>query len=253
MARLVRPGPRRRSPPRSYAVIAWLAILLVPAALVVGYFLYRAYGLDAARSRRVIAWLSNPAAHPEWSVHAGERCGSAPFVSPTDGFIGYLWGDVFQIGHRHQGIDIFGGSEANVTPVVAAFPGYLTRLEDWKSSVIVRIPDDPLHPGSQIWTYYTHMASPEGDSYISADFLPGTRDVYVESGTLLGHQGNFSGTPGNPVGVHLHFSVVRDDGKGSFRNELEIANTLDPSPYLGLPLNAEANPGQVPVCQPGRD
>jgi hypothetical protein len=50
---------------------------------------------------------------------------------------------------------------------------------------------------------------------------------------------NDSGEPGNPVGVHLHFSIVRDDGKGSFRNELDSHNTLDPSPYLGLPLNAD--------------
>ncbi len=182
-------------------------------------------------------------------VQAGERCGDAPFVIPTDGFIGYLWDDSFRIGHHHQGIDIFSGNPGHVTPVVAAYPGYLTRMSDWKSSLIIRIPDDPINPGRQIWTYYTHMASPEGESFIVSDFPPGTQEVYVEAGTLLGYQGNYSGTPGNPVGVHLHFSIVKDDGQGGFKNELEIENTLDPTPYFGLPLNAGHNTGEVPSCE----
>jgi hypothetical protein len=120
--------------------------------------------------------------------------------------------------------------------------------------VIVRVPEDPLQPGRQIWTYYTHMANPDGASYIAEDFPPGTEEVFVEAGTLLGYQGNYSGTPGNPTGVHLHFSVVLDDGQGGFRNELEIRNTLDPSPYLGLPLNAKESlnaketGGEAPGC-----
>jgi hypothetical protein len=99
------------------------------------------------------------------------------------------------------------------------------------------------------------MAGPQGDSYISAEFPPGSYEIFVQAGTLLGYQGNYSGTPGNPVGVHLHFSIVKDDGRGNFLNELEIGNTLDPSPYLGLPLNAATNLDQIPVCGglPGKD
>src|SRR5690606_10798710 len=119
-------------------------------------------------------------------------------------------------------------------PVVAAYAGYLTRLPDWKSTVIIRIPDDPLQPGRQIWTYYTHMADAHGNDYISPEFPPGTTERFVEAGTLLGYQGNYSGNPADPVGMHLHFSVVRDDGRGRFMNELLIENTLDPSPYLGV-------------------
>jgi len=69
----------------------------------------------------------------------------------------------------------------------------------------------------------------------------------------LGLQGNYSGDPSNPVGVHLHFSIVEDDGSGSFKNELDIDNTLDPSPYLGLPLNAYENRDQVPQCNIASD
>jgi murein DD-endopeptidase MepM/ murein hydrolase activator NlpD len=233
--------------PRSFLRLsgAFLFVIL----LVGGYFLYRRYGTNASRSARVLDWLKEPDAHPGWAIQAGERCGSAPFIMPTDGFAGYLWDDSFRIGHRHQGVDIFGGRELGLTPVVAAYTGYLTRLPDWKSSLIIRIPDDPLLPGRQIWTYYTHMADPQGNSFIVADFPPGSTEVLVEAGTLLGYQGNYSGDAFNPTGVHLHFSIVLDDGQGRFRNELDIKNTLDPSSYLGLALNARKSRGGIPVCE----
>jgi hypothetical protein len=97
-------------------------------------------------------------------------------------------------------------------------------------------------------TYFTHMADKEGNSYISEEFPPDTIEVFVEAGTLLGYMGNYSGQPGNPTGIHLHFSIVKDDGSGRFLNELKIKNTLDPSPYLGLPLNADENRGTIAVC-----
>jgi murein DD-endopeptidase MepM/ murein hydrolase activator NlpD len=193
-------------------------------------------------------WLRDPRAHPDWEVRSKTQCGEAPFLVPTSGYIGFVWGDSFRPGHRHQGLDIFGGQEAGVTPVYAAYDGYLSRLPDWKSSLIIRIPQDPLSPSRQIWTYYTHLADPRGESYILPEFPPGTADIFVEAGTLLGYQGDFSGDPNNPVGVHLHFSIVLDDGQGSFRNELKFQNTLDPSPYLGMPLDASANRAQIPVC-----
>jgi len=80
-------------------------------------------------------------------------------------------------------------------------------------------------------------------------FPAGTSEKYLEAGTLLGYQGDYSGDPNNPVGIHLHFSVVKDDGSGHFKNELDINNTYDPSPYLGLPLNAYQNRDSVPVCK----
>jgi hypothetical protein len=48
--------------------------------------------------------------------------------------------------------------------------------------------------------------------------------------------------------VHLHFSIVKDDGNDGYLNELEIGNTLDPSPYLGLSLNARRpGPSRSPL------
>ena len=223
--------------------------IVVVVAVVGGYMLYRIYRPTSERLSLFRGWINDPAEHPEWKLTAGSRCGTAPFIFPTDGMVGFLWDDSFRPGHRHQGIDIFGGNDVGVTPVVAAYPGYLTRLPEWKSSVIIRIPSDPLRPGRQIWTYYTHMANQDGSSYISDEFSPGTYEKLIDAGTLLGYQGNYSGDPNNPTGIHLHFSVVKDDGLGNFRNELEIKNTYDPSPYLGLKVNANQNWDEVPVCK----
>jgi hypothetical protein len=230
--------------------IASILIVACLAAAGTGYYLYRP---NNARMLAFRNWMNNPDSHPDWKLSAGTLCGSAPFHFPTDGFVGFLWGDSFRPGHTHQGIDIFAGTDIGVTGVISAYPGYLTRLPDWKSTVIVRVPDDPLRPGRQIWLYYTHMADEQGYSFISSEFPPGSYEVPIEAGTFLGHQGDYSGDPNNPVGVHLHFSIVEDDGNGKFKNELEIKNTLDPSPYLGLPLNGYNNRDRVPTCEPSSE
>ncbi|MFO8035056.1 MAG: M23 family metallopeptidase [Anaerolineales bacterium] len=238
--------PETPSPSLWKIVVSICIIVLISG----GCYLCRWYRQKGYRTRRLITWLRQPEKHPEWAVSGGERCGPAPFLIPTEGYIGYVWGDSFRPGHTHQGIDIFTSGGNGTTPVFAAYAGYLTRLSDWKSSLIIRIPQDPLHPSRQIWTYYTHLADARGSSFIADSFPPGTSEVYVEEGTLLGYQGNYSGDPGNPVGVHLHFSIVKDNGHGEFLNELLIKNTLDPSPYFGLPLNASEIGDKIPVCDP---
>jgi hypothetical protein len=208
-----------------------LAVACVALAITYGPAWYRA----TRRTASLRQWLTDPAAHPELALAAGNRCPGAPFLLPTDGFLGYGWGDMFQPGHLHAGIDIFGPAGLNQTPVVAAYDGYLTRETGWKSSVIIRHPRDPLDPGRQVWTYYTHMADPSGiASYILPEFPPDTHELFVTAGTLLGHMGDYSGEPGNPVGIHLHFSVDGSNPDGSYKNELDINNTFDPVPYLGL-------------------
>ena len=224
---------------------------LFVGSIVGGYLIYRSLHSSGSRSVQIARWFNDPEAHADWEILQGTRCGSAPFLLPTDGIIGYLWDDSFRPGHRHQGIDIFGGKDPGVTPVISAYEGYLTRLPNWTSSLIVRVPSDPLNPERQIWLYYTHMADASGNSFIADAFPRGTREVKIPAGTLLGYQGNYSGDPLNPVGVHLHFSIVKDDGYGSFTNELDINNTYDPSPYLGMNLNAHKNKAQIPICDAG--
>jgi hypothetical protein len=229
-------------------LLRWIVALILVFAVVAAYFTYPWLRTRLGRMRQLSQWLHDPTAHQDWAIRAGESCGNAPFILPTSGYVGFIWGDSFHPGSRHQGIDIFGGNEPGITPVLAAYRGYLSRLPDWKSTVIIRVPADPLNPHRQIWLYYTHMADQNGASYLSPLFPPGTSEVFVEAGTFLGYQGDYSGDPGNPVGVHLHFSIVLDDGQGSFRNELKIENTLDPSAYLGLALNASQNPSVIAVC-----
>ncbi len=224
----------------------WLVLLVIVG--VAGIYLYFTFHPTSARAAQVFAWMKNPASHPDLVIAAGSKCGSAPFAFPTTGVVGFIWDDSFRLGHRHQGIDIFAGTDVNITKVVSAYPGYLTRLPDWKSSVIVRVPSDPLQPGRQIWVYYTHMADPNGNSFISSEFPAGTSEKPIDVGTLLGYQGDYSGDPNNPVGVHLHVSIVKDDN-GHFMNELNINNTYDPSPYFGLALNAHQNTDEIPVCK----
>ena len=232
---------------RSVILVSLVAVLVV----VIGYLLLGNLRPTAERMVRLRQYWSDPGAHTDWMIRAGDQCGEAPFLMPTDGFIGFLWGSSFRPGHEHQGIDIFGPSGPNglgETPVVAAYSGYLTRLPAWRSSLIIRIPNDPLKPGRQIWMYYTHLADAEGNSFIAGEFPPGTKDVFVAAGTLLGHQGNYSADPDYPTGLLLHFSIVKDDGEGSFKNELEIRNTLDPSPYLGIDVNADRVGDAIVVC-----
>jgi murein DD-endopeptidase MepM/ murein hydrolase activator NlpD len=231
---------------RIFLLLAGAAALI---ALAAGIFLSWRMGYTAPRSRRLGDWFRDPAGNSAWMIAAGSVCGDAPLQFPTDGYIGFLWDDSWRPGHRHQGIDIFGPDrEPGKTPVYAAYDGYLTRLPDWKSTVILRVPDDPLQPGRQVWMYYTHMADAQGNSFIVPDYPEGSGEIWVTAGTLLGYQGNFSGDPNNPTGTHLHFSIVKDDGQGKFLNELRIENTIDPSPYLGLPLYGKTAGSAVITC-----
>jgi hypothetical protein len=239
-------GLQRVNPLATVSGVLFFGLLLV--AVVGGYLAYRWWRGDGRRTSMVWAYINNPEAHPDWVTRANSRCEGAAFAFPTDGYVGYLYGDSFKPLQRHTGIDIFGNKPIGKTKVYAAADGFLTRLADWKSAVIIRIPVDPLSPGREIWLYYAHMADPQGNSFIDARFPPGTMEKAVVTGQPLGFQGNYSGDAANPTGLHLHFSIVLGDGKGGFRNETDFANTIDPSPYFGMELNAASGVYGPPVC-----
>lgn len=216
-------------------------------------WLIRYLTAQASSRQGQIAWgTGNPATREALVTRQNSvACPGAPFILPADGYIGLLYDDPngpYSDTHRHQGIDIFSPGDPGVTPVYAAYDGYLTRESSWKSSLIIRVPDDPLVPGRQIWLYYTHMADRAGSvDYIDDAFPPGTHEVFVQQGTFLGYTGNYNGGALRSIWVHLHFSIVRDDGSGHYTNELDIANTIDPSPYLGMAVRYGCAP-RVPVC-----
>lgn len=223
-------------------------------ALAGGYLVYQRVQTTSVHFALLRGYWADPAGHAEWAMIAGARCGEAPFLQPTDGFVAFFWGDRYLSGRRHQGIDIFGPTGPDglgQTPVVASHDGYLTRLPEWRSAVIIRIPRDPLQPNRQIWAYYAHMADGEGKSFLDDDFPAGTFEKPVRAGTLLGYQGNYSGEPESPTGMHLHFSIVRDDGQGQFLNELDIGNTQDPTPYLGIESSFDRIGDRVATCEAG--
>jgi peptidoglycan LD-endopeptidase LytH len=214
-----------------------------------GSYAFYHYGvLSAVWQSDVTRYLTHSDEYQNWIQPGLERCGDAAFIFPSSGYIGFFWDISFKPGHRHEGIDIFSGKQSGVEPVYTVTDGYITRESTWKSTLIERVPDDPIHPGRQIWVYYTHMALSDGTSTIVEDFPTGTSELFVKAGTLLGYQGNFSGTADSPTGVHLHLSIVKDDGTGHYTNEARIRNTLDPSPYFNLPLNADSFPKRPVLC-----
>jgi hypothetical protein len=182
-----------------------------------------------------------------------EACPDAPWRLPTRGEMG-MWWVTYQLGIMGEGIE-------NEIPVYAVADGLLTRRSEWNSAVAI-LHDDPVRPGEKVWSFYADMADGEdGRSFIVPDFPPGSEGVPVEAGQLLGYQGMWSGSPGNPIWTHLQFTVVAALPDGSFPAQIvglvpedelaldemkiipdeddtssrdrETRFALDPSPYIG--------------------
>jgi hypothetical protein len=230
-------------------LIKWVLAALVTILILAVIFI--AISLPQLRERGIVDLVeySRKQDRVELPVATGlSQCTTAPFVVPTDGWIGILYGDSIFGTRNHSGLDIFGLQGNGITPVYAAYDGYVTRQPDWVSAVIIRHPEDPLVPDRQIWTFYTHMADASGNSFIIDEIPPGTAELPVKQGTLLGYQGDYNGSSLRGIDTHLHFSIVLDDGSGRFSNETDIGNTIDPSPYFGMRLNV-ACAQRPPVCR----
>lgn len=229
----------------------FIALVIVFVLLGVGGVLFYSWWTAGSDSGTYIRrWFTDPTIRDEYASEGGVACEGAPFILPSSGFVGLLWNDPGGPYNRfspHQGLDIFGAGEPGTVPIYAAYDGYLTRLPEWQSSVIIQH-DDPLQPGRKIWTYYTHMANGDASQdFIVDDFPMGTYGQYVERGTLIGYQGTYSGGI-RPIGMHVHFSIVLAESDGSFKNEAIFQNTLDPTPYLGMEVNLPDVEGRPVRC-----
>jgi hypothetical protein len=156
-------------------------------------------------------------------------CPSAPWRFPSSGAFGVQW--------RENGLNIFSWGSKNTVPVYAVADGFLTRYSGWEGVLVIRH-DDPLNPGDQVWTVYADMLSASGnESYIPDDFPPGSIEMPVNAGQLLGYQGEWSGRIYWPMPAHLRFAVVNEIPSSIMMNDDLFKNAVDPTPYLGISLN----------------
>ncbi len=54
-------------------------LIAVAVILALAYFFLRPAATAVNRVTRLREFFQNPAAHPDWQIHAGERCPGAPF------------------------------------------------------------------------------------------------------------------------------------------------------------------------------
>jgi peptidoglycan LD-endopeptidase LytH len=233
----------KRVPP-----LAWLVLVFTLGGLGAGAWFF---WVNRSDSNNVIGrWYATLDNRPALTNLRANACPNAPFILPSNGLIGLLYGDPaapYSFTRRHTGIDIFGDGGPNEVPIYAVYDGLLTRRDDWLSTVIIRH-TDPLQPNRTIWTYYTHMASEDGQtSYVADAFPRGSADIAVKQGDLLGYQGLYAG-PSGMIGLHVHFSIVLSDENGNFLNEARLENTIDPSPYFGMSLNINTSAPRPIAC-----
>jgi hypothetical protein len=170
-------------------------------------------------------------------------CPGSSWRLPSDGSLGIQWKD--------QTIDFFGQGKEGSVPVYAVADGLLTRLPDWVDAVAI-LHEDPLRPGSKVWSVYGGMAAANGtDSFIVDDFPAGSKNIPVKSGELLGYQGSWSGTPLWPTWAHTFFAVTKATQNDVFPKNITLPNILDPVPYLGLGLESgNENPQPLKCKEP---
>jgi hypothetical protein len=162
-------------------------------------------------------------------------CPSAQWQMPTSGGFGIQWSE--------NGLNVFGWGNKNTVPVYAVADGVLTRPSAWEGAVAIQH-DDPLNPGDKVWTVYADMLSASGhESYILDDFPPGSTEIPVNAGQLLGYQGEWSGRIYWPKSIHLRFAVVNEIPSSIMMKDDDFKNALDPTLYLGISLNdGDASP-----------
>ncbi|OGO17746.1 MAG: hypothetical protein A2Z14_06700 [Chloroflexi bacterium RBG_16_48_8] len=86
----------------------WFVVLvLIVFLMVAGYLLFREYARTGVHFVRLRQYWADPERYSQWGFRVGDRCGGAPFLIPTDGFVAFFWGDRYSSGKKHQGVDIF--------------------------------------------------------------------------------------------------------------------------------------------------
>ena len=137
-----------------------------------------------------------------------ELCPDAPWPLPTRGDLGMWW-----VSKQLN----FMGYDPEPVPIYAVADGLLTRRAEWEDAVAIQH-DDPLNPGSKVWTFYAGMAGGDG-SYVADTFPLNSTHIPVKQGQYLGHQGRVwdDGGGGHAyIWVHGNFAVLPALAEGGF-------------------------------------
>ncbi|MFP4393962.1 MAG: ArnT family glycosyltransferase [Anaerolineales bacterium] len=184
---------------------------------------------------------------PRVETRAGEprapvdRCPGAPWRLPSDGALGVRWDGAT--------LRIYGRGNVGTAPVVAVADGHLFRPAGagWEGAVAI-LHDDPLHPGTRVWSIYGDLRSADGADLVAAAFPPGSAGIPVQRGDLLGYQGQWQEDAPAAAWMHVRFAVLPAGALTETLDPEEItppplasAQALSPAPYLGLQLSSSAN------------
>ena len=221
------------SPLYHFLVIALRVLAIVAAVLC---FL----GQEMLGGQEVLAWRQ-PVGLSIGAVFSTSgsltHCPDAPFMWPVDGDLWYIYLDPNAYRSEtdlHLGLDIYADG-GGVVPVRAVYDGWLRRTGVERLRIRHTLPAEweGKVPSRTVETYYTHMASAKGTSYIA---FPSKEhpiqvvdpEVWVTQGTIIGYVGNYGYGAERP---HLHISVNNGE------DERVQANTYDPSAYFGANLD----------------
>lgn len=170
-----------------------------------------------------------------------QTCPGAPWQLPAGSALG--------VRSSGAGLDFLGWGSENTVPVYAVSDGLLTRHQEWGSALVIQH-DDPFRPGAVVWSVYADMSNASGlEAYIAEDLPPGSIDVPVAAGQLLGYQGVWSGRPYWPAPTHLRFAVVSELTAGDYSYEIPLENALDPTLYLGIALKDQGEHRSLQTLQ----
>ena len=203
-----------------------------PASIAVGEFLEQYHGRQndqgEANSAFPEIYESLFGVLPRQDSVLGTDFTLADFTWPSTGYIGWLFSN------SHSGIDVWtkkndctNAGNARGNPVYPAYAGRVVLVlpdpRGVKQAVVI------YHPEINLYTRYFHMA----DEYTGESFVNVVVNQEVNTSTRLGFQGNrrWYTNANESICVHLHFTMsINSSSTGA----------IDPSPYYGIQLNAEA-------------
>jgi hypothetical protein len=194
--------------------------------------------LEFPASKKTTCSISAPLSSTLTSLATPNICPGASFYIPAEGslmtpygcWIEAPWCSSYNpnasnsyFHSPHRGLDIgpigsnlYGNGTPGVIDIYAPADGFVGSTSS--QSVFIN------HPGPNVSTYYAHMRdSSTGASYVY--ITPGTNVVGGQ--TVLGKMGNWSGTLGQPLETHLHFSILRYGGSDAYYSDAQ-----DPTPFL---------------------